>query len=138
YLYLITGILLLTSWLRRQRMSAVWEAMRPGIHILGLGLVGISAGFLVIATTGMAPNLQGIASRANVVAIPGAALALAGTIWVFAHWLPLPSWAARGLFVVGIAAFSLLGYEQTARTGAIYAESWTTQQQMWGALHEAA
>lgn len=135
-LYLLALVLTAYGWLRRERDAARWRALRPGAVCIVVGLIGVMLGFAALLPTTNGPTLDGINSRTNIAALPGAATLTAGAAWVLSRWLPAPARLARPAFVAAMAALALLGCAQVELVAAIYVAGWSAQQP-WQALHQA-
>jgi hypothetical protein len=66
------------------------RALMPGLIALGVGTVTIAAGYIPLLPVAMSMAVNGVASRINAAAAPGAASALAGLLWIWSFALPVP------------------------------------------------
>ena len=136
--YLATVALAGVAWMRRARLAGMWLAVRPGALAMAVGLAWIGAGFLSLSFTQAQPTLNGIASRIDAAALPGAALCVAGAVWVLARWLPLPGPVGRALFAAAMIAVVVAGAARSERTAAAYTAGWARQRALWRLVLRAA
>ncbi len=133
---LIAVTLALLSWLGRSRQPARWALIKPGVMAGCLGAIQVVAGYASLANTGanQGPTTAGIGTRINAAAMPGAAMAIAGALWVLAFWLPLHPRAGKVVFMSAAVFAGILGLVQFERTTAMYTVAWSEEQKMWHAV----
>ena len=144
-LYIGAALLAKVQRDRRWRDPARWEAVRPGALLIGLGGLWLVGGYLALALTVNEPSLGGILARVNAAAIPGAAMCLAGCLWVVARSVPGRLWGGPRGDALGRSAFAalvlvpvVLGGIRVGRNRAIWAAEWGQQRQLWTGLLAAA
>jgi hypothetical protein len=101
---------------------------------VAIGAIGIAAGIAPLLLTGHQPTLTGVDARVNAAATPGAAVFLAGVLWLAIAALPLPRARAGGLFALGVLLLAFLALGHSNRVADNYTRAWNTQQQIWRRL----
>jgi hypothetical protein len=126
------GIAALAVALLRRRHIA----LRTGYHAVGLGLVGLIAGYAPLSLTTNDPSVVGVATRVNAAATLGAALLACAMLWLLAAVVPRTAWRP-GLYplLLLLAVVTAAGHEQ--RGLAARATAWQQQQTFWHALRRA-
>jgi hypothetical protein len=121
-------------WLPRLARACRRPASRPGLLAVAMGAIGITAGIAPLLLTGHQPTLTGVDARVNAAATPGAALFLAGLLWLTIATLPLRRARAGGLFALAVALLALLALGNSNRVADNYTRAWDTQRQIWDRL----
>ncbi len=75
------------------------RALTPGLLAVGIGLVTIAAGYVPLLPIAIGIDVNGVDSRINAAATPGAASVLAGLLWIWCYALPAPRRWNRVLFI---------------------------------------
>ncbi len=102
-----------------------------------IGLAVIGAGYVPVISA-YEPNLTGIGSRFNLVAIIGGALFLCSLLMLAAQALASCRQQVRVFFVAACLPLLLLGASIQAAVKLEDARTWQEQKQIWQALFEAA
>lgn len=110
-----------------KRLKASSQAIRPGLVLVGVGLLGVCGGILPLLPTTFQPVVFGIDTRVNAAADIGAACVIAGLIWIATHAIPVMERRASLLFLA-VATFAVLPATlRFERVADLNASDWSDQ-----------